>query len=312
MNKKQPSENFYHQPNSWTQGKMYYTPAEFDLVSIAISKIELDKTEYQIHLKEIQDISGKEWNEDQLFNNCQNIMKKPFFEEKPKGWRIYHIFINFDFDRETNLIHTRINSDVLRDLFEVKNNMTYQELRSVVALNKQHAKRIYGWASQFKSSGVCRIPVDKLKIMLGLKTEKTEKYLDFKEFKRTVLKASCEEINEKTNLNLTLEIEKDYDKSVKNIVFLIEEKKNLFDRALAQLSGQKQDPTTYQLITAALREKDISEKIADKIARISTYPQLLTILDEIKSKSYTNHPVKNIPAYIVNYYTKRLNLDILS
>lgn len=312
MNKKQPAENFYHQPNSWTQGKMYYTPAEFDLVSIAISKIELGKHSYQIHIKELNEISGKEWNESHLYSLCNTIIRKPFERKLENGWEIYVAFTRFIFNRKTNVVEVDINDYVLRDLFEVKNNMTYQELRSVVALNKQHAKRIYGWASQFKSSGVCRIPLHNLKIMLGLKDDKEEKYQNIREFKRTVLKASCEEISEKTNLNVTFDVEKDYDKSVKNIIFRIEEKKNLFDRALAQLSGQKQDPTTYQLITAALREKDISEKIADKIARISTYPQLLAIMDEIKSKSYTNNPVKNIPAYIVNYYTKRLNLDILS
>lgn len=313
MKENQPAENFYKQPNSWTQGRMYYTPAEFDLVSIAISKIELNKKDYEIHLKEISEISAKEWNEDQLFHNCQSIMTKPFFEEKPekKGWKIYHVFVNFEFDRETNIVKTKINEDVLRDLFEVKNNMTYQELRSVVALNKQHSKRIYGWASQFKSSGICKIPLDKLKIMLGLKTEKTEKYLNFKEFKRSVLKASCDEITAKTNLTVSVSEEKNYDKTIKNIVFSIVEKKNIRDKSLAQLTSNKQDPTIYQLITATLMKYDIAEKILDKIGKYSTYEQMQTILDEIESKSYTNHPVKDVPAYIVNYYSKRLNLPIV-
>lgn len=313
----QPTENFYKQPNSWTQGKMYYTPAEFDLVSIAISKIELNKTHYEIHLKEIEEISGKEWNETQLYNNCQSIMTKPFSEEKPdkKGWRIYHVFVDFDFDHDTNIVKTEINANVLRDLFEVKNNMTYQELRSVVAISKQHAKRIYGWSSQFKNTGICRIPLDKLKVMLGLKTTKKEMYPDLREFKRSVLKRSVEEITAKTNLNVTFEVKEEISretgKPTSNVIFHIKEKKNVFDKSLAQLSANNQDPTMYQLITATLMKYDIAEKILDKIGKHSTYEQMQTILDEIESKSYTNHPVKDIPAYIVNYYAKRLNLPVI-
>lgn len=307
----QPVDNFYKQPNSWTQGKIFYTPAEFDLVSIAISKIELNKTSYQIHLKELNEISGKEWNEDHLFSLCNSIIRKPFERQLENGWEVYVVFTRLHFDRKTNIVDVDINDYVLRDLFEVKNNMTYQELRSVVALNKQHAKRIYGWASQFKSSGICRIPLDKLKIMLGLKTEKTEKYLNFKLFKQKVLTDSVAEITAKTNLNVSLSIEKNYDKTIKNIVFHIEEKKNVFDKTLAQLTSQNQDPTIYQLITATLMQFDIAEKVLDKIGRLSTFEEMQAILDEIESKSYTNHPVTNKPAYIVNYYSKRLNLPIL-
>ncbi len=283
------------------------------MVSIAISKIELNKTEYEIHLNELSEISAKEWNEEQLLHNCQSIMTKPFLEERPdkKGWKIYHAFTKFEFDKETKVLKTRINSDVLIDFFEIKNNMTYQELRSVVALNKQHAKRIYGWASQFKSSGICRIPLDKLKIMLGLKTEKTEKYPSWKEFNRSVLKASTEEITAKSNLNVSVTVERDYDKTIKNIVFHITEKKNVFDKTLAQLTATNQDPTIYQLITATLMKYDLTEKVLDKIGKFSTYEQMQTILDEIENKSYTNHPVTNAAAYIVNYYSKRLGLPIL-
>lgn len=304
------SEIYYHQPNSWTQGKMSYTPAEFDLISILISKIELNKTIYEIHLKEIEEISGKEWNETQTMMNCKNILSKPFEKENGIDWEAYHIFSRFKFFKNKKTIEAEINDFVLRDLFEVKNNMTYQELRSVVSLNKQHAKRIYGWASQFKSSGICRIPLDKLKIMLGLKTEKEERYPNFHEFKRSVLKSSCDEITAKTNLNVSVSEEKNYDKTVKNIVFRIEEKKNIRDKTLAQLTRNSIDPTMYQLITATLLQYDLNEKVLDKIARNSTYEQMQFILDEIEDKSYTNHPVQNKAKYIVHYYSDRLGLNI--
>lgn len=303
-------DGFYHQPNRWTMGRFLYTPAEFDIVSILISKIEIGKTDYKIHIHDIEDISQKEWNEDQLFANCISIMSKPFNEKTETGFRIYHIISDIVFNRETRCIDIAVNNKVLDDLFKVKANMTYLELKSVVALNRQHAKRIYGWCSQFKSSGFCKLKFDDAKTMLGLKDAKREKYILFKEFNRSVLKPSVDEINEKTNLNISCEIKFNKDKAPEWLFFYIKEKKNIRDRNMSELSVQGIDATVYQFVTAMLLQFDMNEVIVDKIARISTYNQCRDILDEIEAKKFTNNPVQNPAKYIYNYYSERLGLNL--
>src|SRR5699024_12770690 len=89
--------------------------------------------------------------------------------------------------------------------FELKNNFTHFQLKSVLGCTSSYAKRLYMLACQWRAVGKFAkpIPIIELKQMLGLVDRKgQEKYTQISQFKEYVLEIAKQQINEETDTSL--------------------------------------------------------------------------------------------------------------
>src|SRR5690606_28316466 len=87
--------------------------------------------------------------------------------------------------------------------FELRNNFTHFQLKSVLACTSSYAKRLYMLACQWRTVGRFPkpIPILKLKEMLGLVDKKgNEQYVRISQFQEKVLDIAKKQINETTDV----------------------------------------------------------------------------------------------------------------
>lgn len=104
-------------------------------------------------------------------------------------------------------VELRFTVDVLPYIQELSENYTYFALKSMSKLGSLHSIRLYELAVMWRKAGKTQLfSITELKHMLNIQDDE---YKDTKSFTRSVLKKSCEEINSKTDINLTYEPEKE-------------------------------------------------------------------------------------------------------
>ncbi|MCT6774378.1 replication initiation protein, partial [Riemerella anatipestifer] len=93
--------------------------------------------------------------------------------------------------------------------FDLKNNFTSMQLKSVLNCSSKYAKRLYAIACQWRSVGIKRFEIEELKKMLGLIDKKgNEQFERISDFKKFVLDVAREQISENTDIELDFELKK--------------------------------------------------------------------------------------------------------
>jgi plasmid replication initiation protein len=114
----------------------------------------------------------------------------------------------------------KINEDARPYFFDLKNNFTLLELKSVLSCSSKHAKRLYSLACQWRGTGGHTYSVGELKEMLGLKDPKgkeSEQYKQIGQFKEKVLDIAKKQINEHTDIVFDYELIKSRGRSFDTI-----------------------------------------------------------------------------------------------
>ena len=103
----------------------------------------------------------------------------------------------------------KINEEARPYFFDLKNNFTLLELKSVLGCTSKHAKRLYSLACQWRGTGGHTYSIGELKEMLGLKDPKgkePEQYKQIGQFKEKVLDIAKRQINEHTDIVFDYEL----------------------------------------------------------------------------------------------------------
>jgi plasmid replication initiation protein len=96
-------------------------------------------------------------------------------------------------------------------------------LKNIKGLQSSYSIRLYEMCQQFIKAGNRLIKLDEFRFILGL----GDKYKTFKDLNKWVLKPSIEEINKKTNLELTVAKLKKGGRSYTHLHFVFKEKEQL-------------------------------------------------------------------------------------
>ncbi|HHH2006443.1 TPA: replication initiation protein, partial [Yersinia enterocolitica] len=86
-------------------------------------------------------------------------------------------------------------------LTQLKGQFTRVVVKNVSSLSSAYSIRIYELLQQFRSTGDRMIAIDDFRSMLGLE----DKYPDFKILNRSLLKPAIKELNEKSDLSVTVD-----------------------------------------------------------------------------------------------------------
>ncbi|EJN1766776.1 replication initiation protein [Salmonella enterica] len=98
-------------------------------------------------------------------------------------------------------VQITFSDSVMPYLTQLKGQFTKVIIKNVSSLSSTHSIRIYELLQQFRSTGDRTISIDDFRSMLNL----SDKYKDFKALNRALIKPAIAELNEKSDLAVTVE-----------------------------------------------------------------------------------------------------------
>lgn len=205
--------------------------------------------------------------------------KTAYKELKLAVERLYERSINFidgngskirwvqriDFNDSKSEIAIRFSKDILPYISNVKANFTQYLLSDVATMKSAYSFRLYELVAQYKNIGKRLIGIDDLRLMLDV----GKRYKTTGNLIAWVIQPSIDEINEVTNLTVTVEPKKTGRKYT-HLEFIIKVK------AKATTAHQNErDGTTIDFLTDNLTDKQL-ERIARNKLFIADYNHMIT------------------------------------
>ena len=204
------------QHNAITSANVDFTACQLDILFMLLSHLkeeDEDYTRYVIRVKDIEKITGRAWNYQQVSNSTEDLLSRVYELPNPKGLKQIVLFSEVQYLEGTGSFEMVINPPATHLFFNLKNNYTLMELKSVLDCTSKHAKRIYSICCQWRTVKKKGFPLSEFKEMLGLKDPKgkfKEQYPIISAFKTKVLEVAKKQINGKTDITFDYELEKRY------------------------------------------------------------------------------------------------------
>ena len=289
-----------YQHNVITSGRYDYSACMLDILFMVLSGLEVGKLEYTIHVQDIEAITGRKWNLKQLREATESIGSRMFEIETHEQIRQIWLFSNVDYILGTGSFTVGINPKASPYFFELKNNFTAMQLKSVLNCSSKYAKRLYAIACQWRSVGSKRFEIEELKKMLGLIDKKgNEQFVEITAFRSKVLEIAKKQINENTDIEIDFELKK-RGRSFHWITLHINSQK------FKQLEIDFDKPIDIQKFRSKLMAYGFNDEQASIIAskeKEKDFDILITDLnDKVRNRKIN---VKNSVGYLVGIYQKK-------
>lgn len=212
------------QHNTITSGRYDFSACQLDVLFMLLATLdEADEIgkEYHIRVKDIELITGRKWNYQQLKEGNENLLSRVFEIQNEKGLKQIVLFNEVQYLDGTGSFYMKINESARPYFFDLKNNFTLLELKSVLSCTSKHAKRIYSLCCQWRGTGGKRFDLGEFKEILGLKDPKgkePEQYTKVSMLQEKVLDIAKKQINENTNITFDYELKKMRGRSFDTII----------------------------------------------------------------------------------------------
>ena len=289
-----------YQHNVITSGRYDYSAVMMDILFMVLSSLEVGKLDYNIHVADIEAITGRKWNLKQLREATESIGSRMFeVETKEKISQIW-LFSNVDYILGTGSFTVGLNPKATPYFFELKNNFTAMQLKSVLNCSSKYAHRLYAIACQWRSVGSKRFEIEELKKMLGLIDKKgNEQYEKVSQFKERVLDLAKTQINENTDIEIDFELKK-RGRSFHWVTLHIDSRK------FKQLEINFNHSVDVQKFAAKLTAYGLTQDQADIIAQNEKEADFDTLIAELNAKVRSGKlKMDKSVAYLVGIYQKK-------
>lgn len=198
-----------YQHNVITSGRYDYSACMLDILFMVLSSLEKEVYEYNIHVKDIEHLTGRKWNLKQLRDATESIGSRMFEIETKETIDQIWLFSRVKYILGTGSFTVKINQDAAPYFFELRNNFTAMQLKSVLNCTSKYAKRLYAISCQWRAVGSKRFEIKELKEMLGLIDKKgNEQFERLSDFKKKVLDVAKNQLNENTDIEFDYELKK--------------------------------------------------------------------------------------------------------
>ena len=293
-------DKIIYQHNAITSGRYDYSACMLDILFMVLSALEKDKLVYTIYTEDIEQITGRKWNIAQFTKSTESMLTKMFEIEDENAYTQFVLFQYFKYLKGTRSIEVKLSEISLPYFFELKNNFTALQLKSVLNCSSKYAKRLYGLACQWRSVGKKRFEISELKKMLGLINKNGEEQFErVSEFKNKVLEIAKEQINKNTDIHFDYELTK-RGRSFQWVTIFINAPKS---KVLEIDFGKSVDVQKFE---SKLKAYGFNEEQAEIIAmkeKEKDFDILITDLNEKVRNRKLN--VESAPAYLVGVYQKK-------
>ena len=294
-----------YQHNVITSGRYDYSACMLDILFMVLSGLEVGKLEYNIHVQDIEAITGRKWNLKQLREATESIGSRMFEIETPESLEQLWLFSRVKYLKGTGSFTVKLNDEATPYFFELKNNFTAMQLKSVLNCSSKYAKRLYGIACQWRSVGSKRFEITELKKMLGLIDKKgNEQFERISDFKKFVLDIARTQISENTDIELDYELKK-RGREFYWVTLHINSQK------FKQLEIDFEKPVDIQKFKSKLMAYGFTDEQAEIIATKEKEKDFDILITELNEKVRNRKlSVNKSIAYLVGVYQKKEILPI--
>lgn len=296
-------EKTYKQHNAITSGRYDFTSCQLDILFMILSSLKEDEMTYTIRAKDIELLTGREWNYQQLRKSTEDIGSRMFEIEKVDSYKQIWLFQSVEYLVGQGAFEIMISEPAKPLFFELKNNFTHFQLKSVLGCTSSYAKRLYMLACQWRTIGRFPkpIPIIELKKMLGLVDKKgKEQYTQIGQLKEKVLDVAKRQINEHTDISFDYELFK---------------RGRSFEYIQIYVSMSKDKPKQLEIdYTQSINEQKnirtimaygISNEYAKLIVK-DGYNEFIKFVEKVNDRALKGEiKVENAPAYIIGAYQKK-------
>lgn len=293
-------DKIIYQHNAITSGRYDYSACMLDILFMILSRLETGKREYLISAKEIELITGRIWNYQQLRISTEMIGSRMFEIETADSYEQLWLFSKVKYIKGNGIFEIKINEEALPYFFDLKNNFTSMQLKSVLNCSSKYAKRFYALACQWRSVGKKRFEISELKKILGLINKKgEEQFTEITAFKKFVLEIAKKQINENTDIQFDYELMKK-GRAYHWITIHMNTQK------FRQLEINFEKPLEMQKFAGKLRSYGFTEEQASIISEKVKESEFDTLVSELNQKVRQNKlSFDNAIAYLVGVYQKK-------
>lgn len=293
----------YKQHNAITSGRYDFTACQLDILFMLLSSLEENELRYTIRAKDIELLTGREWNYQQLRKSTEDIGSRIFEIETDEYYRQIWLFQEVRYLKGQGAFEVMISEPAKPLFFELKNNFTHFQLKSVLGCTSSYAKRLYMLACQWRSIGKFPkpIPILELKQMLGLVDKKgNEQYSEITGFKKFVLEVAKKQINEHTDISFDYELFK-RSRSFTHIQIYVSMAKD----KPKQLEINYTQSVNEQKNIRSIMAYGISEEYAQLIVK-DGFDKFIDFVKKVNERAQKGEiKVENAPAYIIGSYQKK-------
>ncbi len=298
------------QSNAITEGRYDYSACQLNILFALLASLQkndpADKV-YKIYVKEIQELTGNEWNYTRFAEAAEAMQKQVIMVRKPKGWLTISPFDYIEYKDDGGHIEIRIGLKARPYFFDLKETFTPMQLKSLLTCSSKHAKRIYAMCCQWKGKGKFTISVNELKERLMLKDPKgkfKEQYVEITMMKKQVLNVSKSQINTHSDLNIDYKLIKK-GRAFTDIDFTIKKKSSVqpeIDFKMPMEEQIKLQTHTKYLTGYGIREPHLSNlaKAMTESDRIKVAVDEIVIATKMRMSKLEAGESFNTAGYIVD------------
>lgn len=288
------------QHNVITSGRYDYSACMLDIVFMVLSCLEKNKLEYTIHTHDIEVITGRKWNYKQLREATESIGSRMFEIDTPESYDQIWLFSRVKYLKGTGSFTIKLNDEATPYFFDLKNNFTAMQLKSVLNCSSKYAKRLYAIACQWRSVGTKRFEIPELKNMLGLIDKKgNEQFERISDFKKFVLDIARTQICENTDIEIDYELKKRGRE-----FFWITLKIN--SQKFKQLEIDFEKPLNIQKFVSKLTTYGLNQEQAELIVGKEKEKDFDILITELNEKIRQRKlKIENSVGYLVGVYQKK-------
>jgi hypothetical protein len=184
------------------------TPVETDLILKMVAEIRNEDEDFKPYSFKVTDLEayfGKQLDRRTLGEMGRNLMKKPITIDKGKeGFLICNWVSSFEYKAKMGLIELSFDPKLKPYLLQLQHEFLKGDVRQVLQLPSEYAKRIYMLLKQWELKGSLEVEVAEWQRILEVPKSK----LSFGLFKQSILTPAIKHINEKTDLTVSYEPKK--------------------------------------------------------------------------------------------------------
>ena len=293
----------YKQHNAITSGRYDFSACQLDILFMVLASLKEGELNYKIRTSDIETITGRKWNIAQLTESTQSLLTRMFEIETSDRYRQFVLFQYFDYIKGTRTIELKLSEVALPYFFELKNNFTHFQLKSVLDCSSKFAKRLYMIACQWRTVGKFPkpIPIVELKQMLGMVDKKGyEQFEKISQFKERVLDTAKKQINEHTDIHFDYELYKQ-GRSFEFIQIFVHDSKTKPE----QLEIDFQKDIEFQKNVRNVMAYELSKEQAELIVK-DGYNKFAAFVEDLSVKSRKGEiKIDNAAGYITGAYQKK-------
>jgi plasmid replication initiation protein len=307
------SEKKIKQHNTITSGRYDFSACQLDILFMLLALLnEADQLgkEYHIRVRDIELITGRKWNYQQLREGTENMMSRVFEIQMPQGLRQIVLFTDVQYLDGTGSFYMKINDSARPYFFDLKNNFTLLELKSVLSCTSKHAKRLYSLACQWRGTGGHTYSIGELKEILGLKDPKGKEPEQYKDkigmFQTKVLDVAKKQINEHTDIVFDYELIKTRGRSFDTIKLFCGFSKPKLQMEIdfnGDIEKQKKNGELLQKI-ANIQAIGIREDLAELWA-VKYWKEFVVEKNSLLEAITKGKKIDDKPAYLVGVFKKK-------